>query len=66
MEIEKPVLSVGHLVETGFEVHLEKDPYIQKAKRRLPLLKHNNVFYLKARLLTERECSEAGMFPFRS
>ena len=44
MNVEKPVLSVGHLTETGFEVHLKTDPYIHKGKRRLPLLKPNNVY----------------------
>ena len=63
MDVEKPGRSAGHLVETGFEVHLHGEPYLQKGKRRLPLLKHNNVFYLRARLLTEQECKDAGMFP---
>ncbi len=51
MDVVRPILSAGALIDAGFAVRLQEAPWIGKQGVRINLLKSGNLFYLPARLI---------------
>ena len=49
MQVTRPILSVGQLLDSGFEVSFRGQPFIAKDGVKVPLVRHMNLFYLPVR-----------------
>ena len=51
MDVVRPILSAGALIDAGFAVRLQEAPWIGKQGVHINLLRSGNLFYLPARLI---------------